>query len=107
MILICGLTLGFLREAQYLNGKVKGMLPTGVGKSLCPRKKRYLMAKKKKDPGHVIPWEGEAKPEQELVKALRDLFDEQNGPPLIRDEKRWQKAYDKAGEMLIKYEREV
>jgi hypothetical protein len=31
-----------------------------------------------------------------LEEALRDLLDVQNGPPLIRDEKAWQKAYDKA-----------
>ena len=32
----------------------------------------------------------------ELSKALEDLLDEQNGPPLERDKERWQRAYDAA-----------
>jgi hypothetical protein len=28
------------------------------------------MAKKKKNPGHIVPWEGQAKPEQGLVELL-------------------------------------
>ncbi len=37
---------------------------------------------------------------EEYKKALEDLYNEQNGPPLIRREKHWQAAYDKAGELL-------
>lgn len=32
--------------------------------------------------------------------ALQDLYDEQNGPPLLRHEKSWQAAMDKAEEVL-------
>lgn len=38
--------------------------------------------------------------ELRLLKVLRALYDEQNGPPLIRDEKQWQEAYDNAGDIL-------
>ncbi|KKK46829.1 hypothetical protein LCGC14_3161310, partial [marine sediment metagenome] len=34
------------------------------------------------------------------INALRDLHDEQNGPPLLRREKQWQAAYDEAGDIL-------
>ena len=34
------------------------------------------------------------------INALRDLHDEQNGPPLFRREKQWQTAMDKAEEVL-------
>jgi len=43
----------------------------------------------------------------ELVDALQDLYDEQNGPPLIRHQSSWQKAMDKAGEMLTKFAPEL
>ncbi len=58
------------------------------------------------------PWAGEQveqlqsqlATEQEKVKRLRDglqaLYDEQNGPPLLRDEKKWQAAMDTASELL-------
>ncbi|GAB4486596.1 MAG: hypothetical protein OHK0019_00530 [Saprospiraceae bacterium] len=39
----------------------------------------------------------------EVLGALRDLYDEQNGAPLIEREQHWQTAYDKAGELLKKY----
>ena len=43
----------------------------------------------------------EAKAEIErLREALQNLFDEQNGPPLIRDEKYWRKAMDTAEKLL-------
>lgn len=31
---------------------------------------------------------------------MRDLYDQQEGPPLLRHEKKWQAAYDKAGDVL-------
>lgn len=34
------------------------------------------------------------------LDALRDLHDQQNGPPWVGHEKKWQAAYDKAGEVL-------
>ena len=34
------------------------------------------------------------------INALRNLHDEQNGPPLFRREKQWQAAYDEAGDIL-------
>jgi hypothetical protein len=38
--------------------------------------------------------------EVELRDALSDLYDEQNGPPLVRDAAAWQRAYDAAGALL-------
>lgn len=35
-----------------------------------------------------------------LQEALCNLVDEQNGPPLIRHEKNWQAAYDRACELV-------
>ena len=37
---------------------------------------------------------------KKLTDALRSLYDQQNGPPLIRDEKHWQEAMDKAAKCL-------
>ncbi len=34
------------------------------------------------------------------INALHNLYDEQNGPPLLRREKQWQEAYDEAGDIL-------
>ena len=39
----------------------------------------------------------------EALAALRELHDEQNGPPLQTRRKQWQEAYDKAIEVLQKY----
>ena len=41
----------------------------------------------------------------ELVKALRDLYDEQNGAPLARREAKWQTAFENATELLKKHEK--
>ncbi len=38
------------------------------------------------------------------LKALRNLHDVQNGPPLLRHEKTWQAAYDEAGYVLEEME---
>ena len=38
----------------------------------------------------------------EVCDALQSLYDEQNGPPLIRDEERWQEAMDKSSKALKK-----
>ena len=38
------------------------------------------------------------------LKALRNLHDVQNGPPLLRHEKQWQAAYDEAGNVLEEME---
>ncbi len=35
-----------------------------------------------------------------LCQALRNLYDEQNGPPLLRWQDRWEKAMAEAAEML-------
>lgn len=35
-----------------------------------------------------------------LKEALLDLYSEQNGPPLLRDEASWQAAMDKACKLL-------
>ena len=35
-----------------------------------------------------------------LKEALQDLYDEQNGPPLLRDKASWQAAMDKACKLL-------
>ncbi len=43
---------------------------------------------------------GENKKIQRWQAALQDLYDEQNGPPLLRDELSWQVAMDKAGKLL-------
>lgn len=40
---------------------------------------------------------------KEILTALRDLHDEQNGPPLHTTREKWQEAYDKAVEVLEKY----
>ena len=37
---------------------------------------------------------------KKLTDALRSLYDQQNGPPLIRDEKHWQEAMDNAAKCL-------
>ena len=37
---------------------------------------------------------------KQLRDALQDLYDEQNGPPLLRDEVSWQAAMDKAEKLL-------
>lgn len=39
----------------------------------------------------------------ELAEALQSLYDEQNGPPLIRYAEQWQMAADKASKALAKY----
>lgn len=44
---------------------------------------------------------------RELVEALRDLHDEQNGAPLVRREKEWQAAVDGARKALAKWEGKV
>jgi len=36
-----------------------------------------------------------------LLDALQDLYDEQNGPPLIRDKDSWEKAMEKAKQAII------
>ena len=41
------------------------------------------------------------------INVLRNLHDEQNGPPLFRREKQWQAAMDKAEEVLKESENEV
>jgi len=38
----------------------------------------------------------------ELLQALRDLHDEQNGPPLIRRQASWEAAMAKAQELLTR-----
>lgn len=47
---------------------------------------------------------GDQKPPDDTEKNLRDalqaLYDEQNGPPLFRDEKTWQAAMDRAEELF-------
>ncbi len=39
-----------------------------------------------------------------LLTALRNLYDEQNGPPLIRDKDTWASAMDEALALLEKHE---
>ena len=41
-----------------------------------------------------------------LLVALRNLYDEQNGPPLILHRKTWQAAYDNAAALLKELEPE-
>ncbi len=41
----------------------------------------------------------------ELKEALEELLDRQNGPPLIRKEKKWQAAVDKANKLLGRQKR--
>ena len=43
----------------------------------------------------------------DVLKALRDLHDEQNGPPLIRREDDWNKAMGKAYRILKKTRRMI
>lgn len=38
-----------------------------------------------------------------LRDALQDLCDQQNGPPLERNREDWQRAYDRARELLRAY----
>ena len=38
----------------------------------------------------------------ELYESLRSLYDEQNGPPLLRRAKQWQAAMDKARTAIAK-----
>jgi hypothetical protein len=40
----------------------------------------------------------------DLLEALQDLMDEQNGPPLIRDAPQWEAAMDKARAAIAKAE---
>jgi predicted RNase H-like nuclease (RuvC/YqgF family) len=42
----------------------------------------------------------------ELVEALSDLLDEQNGPPLIRHQSSWQAAVDKADKLIAEYRKD-
>ena len=42
----------------------------------------------------------------ELVDALRELCDRQNGPPLVRDAAAWEAAMARAYAVLAKHERE-
>ena len=51
-------------------------------------------------PPPVVPLE-EARA---LAKALENLRDEQNGPPLERHKDRWQAAYDNASQILADFE---
>lgn len=41
----------------------------------------------------------------ELVDALRELADRQNGPPLVRDAAKWEAAMAQAYAVLAKHER--
>ncbi len=41
------------------------------------------------------------------INALRNLHDEQNGPPLLRREKQWQAACDAAGDILEESDHET
>ena len=43
---------------------------------------------------------------ERLLVALRNLYDEQNGPPLILHRKTWQAAYDNAAALLKELEPE-
>jgi hypothetical protein len=52
------------------------------------------LAKKEKD------YEALMAQRDELIEALQSLYDEQNGPPLIREEKHWKEAMDKAEKAL-------
>lgn len=50
---------------------------------------------------HYI-WKREPKV-KELVEALQALYDEQNGPPLIRHQANWHRAMHRADELLTKH----
>lgn len=39
---------------------------------------------------------------KQLRKALQGLYDEQNGPPLLRHKDSWQKAMDEASKLSSK-----
>ena len=41
--------------------------------------------------------------EKRLYEALCDLYDEQNGPPLLRREAQWQNAMDSAEDAISSY----
>lgn len=41
---------------------------------------------------------------ERLLYALRDILDEQNGPPLINREEQWQKAHDEGYALLRELE---
>ncbi len=71
-----------------------------------------------RDGGHYISKHGHKKASKDAIqivlglraaldkvlKALRNLHDGQNGPPLLRHEKTWQAAYDEAGNVLEEME---
>lgn len=39
---------------------------------------------------------------EQLKDSLQSLYDEQNGPPLIRNKESWQKAMDEADKLLLR-----
>lgn len=39
----------------------------------------------------------------EMLAAMQDLMDEQNGPPLVRKERQWQAAYDACDKILTRF----
>lgn len=68
----------FVYEAHAIR-MAKGLLS---GKMICPKCNAQLSDRYKEI--------------ERLKDALQSLYDEQNGPPLIRDQKSWQEAMDKA-----------
>lgn len=42
--------------------------------------------------------------ERLLIVALRELLDEQNGPPLIRRQREWEAAVNRAADLLARLE---
>lgn len=43
----------------------------------------------------------------EILEALQDLMEEQNGPPLVRREKYWNAAYDGCDKILTRFNKKV
>jgi hypothetical protein len=43
----------------------------------------------------------------EILAAMQDLMDEQNGPPLMRRERDWQTAYDNCDKILTRFNKMV
>jgi hypothetical protein len=41
----------------------------------------------------------------EMIYAMQDLMDEQNGPPLLRRNRQWQDAYDACDKILTRFNR--
>ena len=86
-----------LRLADYMDDALND--PNDVADAVSAELRR-LHAEHEEDQGVIAVWRGRtlrAEAQRDvLLEALQALYDEQNGPPLIRHQAAWEAAMEKA-----------